>query len=134
MPYSGKNAKPCSIKNCPGLTNVQGASKGWCKRHYKRWLKYGGDPSAGERRRNGQGSFRQDGYLLTHANGRRVRHHRAVMEAVLGRPLLPSEVVHHRDGNPANNRPDNLEVHTRASHMRLHKLPKPRQPKRLALS
>lgn len=36
--------------------------------------------------------------------------HRAVAEAMLGRPLRPGEVVHHRDGDRLNNDPANLEV------------------------
>lgn len=36
--------------------------------------------------------------------------HRAVAEAMLGRPLRPGEVVHHRDGDKLNNDPTNLEV------------------------
>lgn len=39
-----------------------------------------------------------------------IREHRLVMEQKLGRPLLPEEVVHHKDDNPANNHPDNLEL------------------------
>ena len=39
-----------------------------------------------------------------------VREHRLVMERVLGRYLLPTEVVDHIDGNPANNDPANLRV------------------------
>lgn len=46
--------------------------------------------------------------------------HRTVMEEKLGRPLLPGEIVHHRDDNKRNNDPDNLEVMTQADHMRLH--------------
>jgi len=37
-----------------------------------------------------------------------VKEHRLAMARKLGRPLLPSEVVHHIDHNPANNTPENL--------------------------
>lgn len=36
--------------------------------------------------------------------------HRAVAEAMLGRPLKPGEIVHHIDGDKLNNDPMNLEV------------------------
>lgn len=58
-----------------------------------------------------------DGYILVkvvdHPHKDRhgyVREHRLVMEQHLGRYLLPSEVVHHRDGNKQNNALDNLEM------------------------
>lgn len=40
-----------------------------------------------------------------------IREHRLVMEQVLGRPLLPTEVVRHIDDNPSNNSPDNLRLY-----------------------
>lgn len=36
--------------------------------------------------------------------------HRYVMEQMLGRPLLPNEQVHHRDGDKHNNNSSNLEL------------------------
>ena len=49
-----------------------------------------------------------------------VREHRLVMEKTIGRRLLPEEVVHHKDENPANNHPDNLELYSsNAEHFRL---------------
>lgn len=58
-----------------------------------------------------------DGYVLVkcpdhpYADNRGyVREHRLVMERMLGRYLLPTEIVHHRNGQKADNAPDNLEV------------------------
>lgn len=48
-----------------------------------------------------------------------VAEHRLVQEAKIGRLLLPSEVVHHIDGNPQNNAPENLQhFATNAAHLR----------------
>jgi hypothetical protein len=47
-------------------------------------------------------------------------HHRVVAEEMLGRPLRDDEIVHHKDGNRGNNRPENLEVMSRGDHVRLH--------------
>ena len=44
------------------------------------------------------------------ATGRPIRLHRLVAQERLGRPLLPEEVVHHRDGNSMNNAVENLLV------------------------
>ena len=46
--------------------------------------------------------------------------HRGVMEGILGRPLLPTEIVHHIDHNRYNNVPNNLQLMTRAEHARHH--------------
>ncbi len=48
--------------------------------------------------------------------------HRIVMESILGRRLEKDEIVHHVNGNGRDNRPENLEVLTRAEHSRLHRI------------
>lgn len=46
--------------------------------------------------------------------------HRVVAEKKIDRPLKKGEMVHHLDGDPRNNDPDNLEVCSSASVHRLH--------------
>lgn len=53
-----------------------------------------------------------------------VPQHRLVVERRLGRYLLPKEQVHHKDFEPLNNDPDNLQLMTRSEHMRLHRAQK----------
>ena len=67
----------------------------------------------------------KDGYVLIHQPGHPyadrhgyVREHRLVMEQELGRHLSPDEVVHHKNKNKQDNRPENLGLYaTNALHL-----------------
>lgn len=108
----------CSQDNCEREASDRG--RGYCSAHYRR-LTTGADMSHPIREHRGYqpGEWRK--WQVT-ARGyvRRSRvvdgvteyqlQHRAVMEDILGRKLLPGENVHHRNGVRDDNRPENLEL------------------------
>ena len=93
----------------PGCDRNQRA-RGWCARHYNRWL-FHGEPGEPELRRvNGIGHLDAYGYRWITVDGQARREHHVVMEAMLGRSLREHETVHHRNSVRDDNRPENLEL------------------------
>lgn len=64
-----------------------------------------------ERSRNGSGRY-------VKISG--TSEHRLVASIKIGRPLRGNEVVHHKNGDKKDNRPENLEVMDHREHMRIH--------------
>ena len=69
-----------------------------------------------------------NGYVCVYAPGHPyatkrgyVYEHRLIMEKNIGRYLLPTEDVHHKDSNRQNNQSDNLLLLSRHAHHRLHR-------------
>ena len=66
-------------------------------------------------------SYDSNGYIVFNIGGEKIKEHRLVMEKYLGRPLKDDEHIHHKDGNPANNSIDNLEIINLSQHTSNHR-------------
>lgn len=114
----------CKIDGCVRRP----AKNGMCAMHYHKVRLYG-------RTHNiiaaaGSGTINIAGYRVHTVNGKRVYEHVLVVERALGKPLPFGAVVHHVNGNPADNRPENLVLcPSQSYHMELHQ-----RQKRLEIS
>jgi len=108
----------CSVDSCERDTYA----KALCNMHWQR--SRAGIPLhlPSLRAAAGQGSQRDDGYRIRIVDGVRRYAHIAIAERALGRALPRGAEVHHVNGDPSDNRPDNLVIcPDRAYHALLHR-------------
>ena len=102
-PRPRRPIKICEIDGC----GKQTYARGLCRSHRRQQIVHG-DPV--KTLKPGKG----DGYVRRVVSGKLKRVHTIVMEEIIGRPLLRSESVHHKNGQRDDNRPENLELWSRS--------------------
>jgi len=108
----------CRVNGCENRL----LAKGLCNRHYKLKRKYGDENYPIKRPSpKGSGSTTSLGYRVVAVGGERILEHVAVAENALGKKLPAGAIVHHVDGDRANNLSSNLVVcPDQAYHLLLH--------------
>jgi hypothetical protein len=106
--------RACSVDGC----GKQVVARGYCQNHYRVFMRRG-TPIAPARTHALH--IAAGGYPFRTVNGRTRYLHIEVAERALGRPLPQGAEVHHVNGNPADNRPENLIIcPNHQYHMEIH--------------
>lgn len=94
--------RKCSLDDC----QRKHIAKGYCSKHYSNFKRTGNPERSIPKLRH----YTKAGYINVWNGKDYTLEHRSVMAEMLGRPLLPGENVHHKNGVRDDNRPENLEL------------------------
>lgn len=122
-----KESKKCLY--CKEVYFRKVCSKQWAKSKYcSRSCK--ARDRTGEKNSNWKGGVfqRSDGYVCRrikvfqgkHSGKKYNLEHRLVMAKFLGRELMKTEIIHHKNGDTSDNRIENLEILTQKKHAKEH--------------
>ena len=126
--------KTCCVKNC----ERKNWSHGYCSAHLQRFMHHGSvmEDIPVSKSRYGKRNSRWTGGVISDGHGRtlvykpdhpypsnygtHVYRYRLVVEESIGRYLLPSEIVHHKNGDHTDDRIENLQVVSQSEHAKIH--------------
>ena len=91
-----QKSKICKVEGC----NKKHKGHGYCNSHYVAWKRYGESLKAESR---ATGNINAQGYRRIKVNKKSMLEHRHFMEQHLGRKLIGTENVHHRNGDRLDN-------------------------------
>ena len=116
----------CKIRGCGKTCNTyKGGAHGLCCMHYRRLLRHG-NPKKFKFEKTPQytdGCLIASGYALVNNKGQFVKRCRVLLGRLLNRELTHLEIVHHINENRLDDRLENLQIVSRAEHIKIHKLP-----------
>ena len=105
--------RSCNCAQCgQAFIRPHGKKQVYCSRRCSMLARGGSKANGSYRHPEGHELRHSSGYVQEKRGGKWVMQHRLVMEEVIGRPLLPGERVHHKNGKRDDNRPENLELWT----------------------
>jgi len=114
IPKPQRYVKDAVCSHC-GIGKIR--AKGLCSKcYYRNRINGSPDRKIAEKGSGGLWWKNSSGYKCVILNSKTILEHRFIMEKKLGRKLLRSEVVHHKNGIRNDNSEENLEVMTLSEH------------------